>query len=149
MDHWTHYFAYGSNLSLAQMGRRCPDHQIIGKAVATGWKLEFPLYSKNWNSGVANIVNCNQSVAEGVVYALSPEEEYIMDGYEIGYTKGKIDVQLSTGQWINAMSYFAIPCKKGPYPPNEQYLNTMLAGGQDHALSEQWHQHINQLLKLC
>lgn len=35
------YIAYGSNLNIEQMGRRCPSATIVGTAVLKGWRLLF------------------------------------------------------------------------------------------------------------
>ena len=35
------YIAYGSNLSVEQMAVRCPDAEIMGKAVLKDWTLRF------------------------------------------------------------------------------------------------------------
>ena len=36
-----YYIAYGSNLNVAQMRRRCPAARIVGTAVLYGWRLLF------------------------------------------------------------------------------------------------------------
>lgn len=33
------YIAYGSNLNLEQMRRRCPTAELVGKTVLRGWRL--------------------------------------------------------------------------------------------------------------
>ena len=35
------YIAYGSNLSVEQMARRCPTATIVGTAILDGWRLLF------------------------------------------------------------------------------------------------------------
>ena len=44
------YFAYGSNLHLAQMAQRCPGSKFVGKATLSGY--EWQIYSR----GVANVI---------------------------------------------------------------------------------------------
>lgn len=36
-----YYIAYGSNLNVRQMLRRCPGARVLGTAVLTGWELLF------------------------------------------------------------------------------------------------------------
>ena len=36
-----HYIAYGSNLAVDQMSRRCPGARIEGKAELQDWRLAF------------------------------------------------------------------------------------------------------------
>ena len=35
------YVAYGSNINIGQMQRRCPDAEVIGKSVLEGYRLLF------------------------------------------------------------------------------------------------------------
>ena len=39
------YFAYGSNLNIAQMRKRCPGAKPFSPAVLHGWKLVERLYA--------------------------------------------------------------------------------------------------------
>lgn len=50
-----YYIAYGSNLDVDQMLRRCPDAITIGSSTIDGYRLVF---RGNSRSGVANIEPC-------------------------------------------------------------------------------------------
>lgn len=41
MNEKTLYFAYGSNLNLDQMARRCPDAEPVGRVRLDGYRLAF------------------------------------------------------------------------------------------------------------
>lgn len=100
------YFAYGSNLSPEQMAHRCPDSIFLGKAT-------LPEYRWQVNErGVANVVPAPAPVSsspqqadrkgrrhrddeeaaavEGLVYAISAEDERHLDLYE-GVAKGRYE----------------------------------------------------------
>lgn len=47
------YLAYGSNLNIGQMFRRCPKAKVVGKTELKGWRMEFRGSTGN---GVATIV---------------------------------------------------------------------------------------------
>jgi len=70
----TLYFAYGSNLNLKQMARRCPDAKTIGSMKLDDWKLVF--------RGVADIVPSPGHGVQGAVWKLTPECEAALDHYE-------------------------------------------------------------------
>ena len=36
-----YYIAYGSNLNVRQMMRRCPESRVIGTGTLNGWELLF------------------------------------------------------------------------------------------------------------
>ena len=81
------YLAYGSNLSVKQMERRCPDAKPIGKAILPDWKLLFKIH--------ATIEPCKGSKVPVLVWKISDRDEQNLDRYE-GYPSYYIkqDVEL-------------------------------------------------------
>ena len=81
------YLAYGSNLSIEQMERRCPDAKPIGKAILPDWKLLFKIH--------ATIEPCKGSKVPVLVWKISDRDEQNLDRYE-GYPSYYIkqDVEL-------------------------------------------------------
>ena len=78
------YFAYGSNLSQAQMGVRCPMAKGLGVAVLGGHRLSFTAFSRGWDGGVADVVEAGGDEVWGFLYELTPEDLSALDAYE-GY----------------------------------------------------------------
>ena len=70
------YLAYGSNLSVEQMERRCPDAKPIGKAILPDWKLVFKVH--------ATIEPCKGSKVPVLIWEISERDERHLDVYE-GY----------------------------------------------------------------
>ena len=70
------YLAYGSNLSVEQMERRCPDAKPIGKAILPDWKLLFKIH--------ATIEPRKGSKVPVLVWKISDRDEQNLDRYE-GY----------------------------------------------------------------
>ena len=54
------YLAYGSNLNIAQMYRRCPKAKVAGKTELKGWRMEFKGSTGN---GVATIVKTDDATS--------------------------------------------------------------------------------------
>ncbi|KAF5249386.1 hypothetical protein FANTH_5267 [Fusarium anthophilum] len=78
----TLYFAYGSNLHLAQMAHRCPGSVFKGKATleAHRWQIN--------ERGVANVVESGSDHSvEGLLYMIGPKDERTLDRSE-GVSKG-------------------------------------------------------------
>ncbi len=71
-----YYIAYGSNLSVGQMARRCPDAKIIGTAVVEGYALLF--------KGCATIEPQEGKRVPVLVWEISSSDEESLDRYE-GY----------------------------------------------------------------
>jgi gamma-glutamylcyclotransferase (GGCT)/AIG2-like uncharacterized protein YtfP len=76
------YFAYGSNLDLAQMRRRCPTAVRLGRAMLPNHRLSFAGHSAAWGGGVANVVRANRAKVEGVLYLLTERDVRQLDRCE-------------------------------------------------------------------
>ena len=76
------YIAYGSNLSVSQMGVRCPDARVVGKAIIHDWKLVFREH--------ATIEPEKGKMVPVLIWELSERDEKNLDiyeGYPFYYTK--------------------------------------------------------------
>ncbi|EFX00864.1 hypothetical protein CMQ_1945 [Grosmannia clavigera kw1407] len=86
------YFAFGSNLSLQQMSKRCPQSRFIGRAILPDYRWQIN------QRGYANVVQCCGSSVHGLVYLLEAADEVSLDrseGVGIGaYSKDYCDVLL-------------------------------------------------------
>ena len=80
------YFAYGSNLDLPQMKRRCPSSKLISKGSLPGYRLTFNKFSSGWGGGVADVIQDQGSKVWGLVFELSDTDLERLDRYE-GYHK--------------------------------------------------------------
>ena len=76
------YFAYGSNLDLAQMKIRCPSSELISKGSLSGYRLTFNRHSSGWGGGVADVIQDQDSKVWGLVFKLSNSDLKRLDSYE-------------------------------------------------------------------
>lgn len=67
------YFAYGSNMDLAQMRRRCPAAELWGAATLPDWRFRINA------RGVATIVPEVGSRVHGLAWRLTPADEVELD----------------------------------------------------------------------
>src|SRR6478609_7450773 len=73
----TLYFAYGSNLHLAQMAHRCPGSVFKGKAILDSYRWQIN------ERGVANVVESGSDHSvEGLLYMIGPKDERTLDRSE-------------------------------------------------------------------
>lgn len=82
VDEPIRYFAYGSNLSRAQMADRCPTARLLGPAVLADHRLAFTHRSERWRGGVADVVADPGGRVWGLVYELRPDDLTALDAYE-------------------------------------------------------------------
>ena len=141
-DPHTDYFAYGSNLSLIQIARRCPGTEIIGRATLPDHRLIFPIQSGDWLGGVASIEPAAGRRVEGMIYRLNDAHLEALDEYEAVseglYRRESVTVITPEQGAVEAMTYIAAPDPEGPFAPSAQYLSTILSGAADHEFPQDY-----------
>ena len=136
------YFAYGSNLNLTQIKKRCPSAKVVSKAKKLNYKLCFPIISiKRNNKGVASIKKSRGSYVEGVLYLISSKDLFQLDKFEASgrrYERKKVYVTLKDKRKRAAWTYIAISDHKENFPPSVTYLNLILDSAKEHKLSRSY-----------
>lgn len=88
------YIAYGSNLNVQQMARRCPTASPVGTGVLEGWRLEF----RGSGSGAyLTIVPFDGGRVPVGIWRISELDERSLDRYEgfpAFYHKQTLDVEM-------------------------------------------------------
>ncbi len=130
------YFAYGSNLHLFQMKRRCKDSLFIKKIYLKNFRLTFRSKYR-----AADIEIKKNSVVPGGLFKISRSDEKKLDVYEdypILYKKYYFKYY---GKKV--MTYTMT--KKTPFTfPTERYLNIVKRGYRDCDLDKKY---LNKALK--
>jgi hypothetical protein len=92
-----YYFAYGSNMDLEQMRRRCPDSKLAGVAVLEDHQIGFTRFSVNRNSAVADVLVSPGRQVWGILYEVSTadlEKLDIAEGVPTAYRRSELTVSL-------------------------------------------------------
>jgi len=74
-----YYIAYGSNLNLSQMKRRCPNARFVSKAILKGYRLMFK-GSKTGN--YLTIEKDSSSKVPVAIFRVTRSDEEALDHYE-------------------------------------------------------------------
>ena len=117
------YFAYGSNLNLFQMKRRCKDSFFLKKYELKGYKLNFRSKYR-----AADIEKSKNSLVPGALFEISKSDEKKLDVYEdypILYKKLYFTYYNKT-----VMTYIMVNKTEFRYP-TERYLNVVKRGYKD------------------
>ncbi len=129
----TRYFAYGSNLSLAQMAKRCRGSRPVGKARLEGWRFRI------MTRGYATVVPEPGAVVHGLLWNLTSEDERSLDEYEGvaegQYTKEVLPLHGAVGV-DRAMVYVATDTEPGR--PAGNYLERVTAAARDLGLPDDY-----------
>lgn len=126
------YFAYGSNLCVQQMARRCPDARAPRPAV---------LADHDWlinERGVATVEPFSGSRVHGVVWEVSDHDLATLDsaeGVPVRYRRDRMTVQTDDGP---ATVWVYIDHRVEPGAPRPGYLERIIAGAVHHGLPQRW-----------
>lgn len=126
------YFAYGSNLCMRQMARRCPD--AVDPRPAT-------LADHDWlinERGVATVEPAAGAVVHGVLWRVSDHDLTVLDsaeGVPVRYRRDRLQVHTAAGPdpaWVY------IDPRVEPGPPRPGYLERIIDGARHHGLPQRW-----------
>lgn len=116
------YFAYGSNLHIPQMQRRCKDCEAIVQGILSGYNLLY-------RSSVATIEPSPNSQVLGAVYTISQADKKHLDtyeGYPHLYYREMVDVETPHG--IMSCITYKMHDHYPPMEPSHHYLQTIKDG---------------------
>ena len=133
----TLYFAYGSNLSIRQMRRRCPGSEVVGRARLPDYRLGFTRYATKRKGGVADIVPEPGAEVWGALYTVDDAGMESLDQFEgvpRAYRRINVSVFDDEGAELVAIAYFAN--KTGEFAPGREYLGIIITGSRDHSLPD-------------
>jgi len=126
------YFAYGSNLCVTQMTRRCPE---------AGNPRPATLSDHDWlinERGVATVEQFAGTRVHGVVWQVSDRDLAILDGAEgvpARYRRDRVTVHTHDGP---ADAWVYIDHRVQPGAPRPGYLERVIDGAIHHGLPHRW-----------
>ena len=121
------YLAYGSNLDIEQMTRRCPGARPVGRGELEDWKLVFRVH--------ATIEPCKGAHVPFALWEVTEDDELSLDRYE-GYPKYYIkkfftvrydDIDSGKTEEAKVMAYVMTPGRPITAPFGG-YLQTIIDG---------------------
>jgi cation transport regulator ChaC len=128
------YFAYGSNLLLAQMMRRCPSAEVVGRAWLPNHRLAFRGWSGGWGGAVATVVPDEGSAVAGVVYRIRDDVDVdwldYFEGCPTVYRCERVRVRLEKYQRMRCWTYMKNDGAEGW--PSTEYARTIATGLKQH-----------------
>ena len=118
------YIAYGSNMDICRMDKRCKDFEFYGIGYICNYRLTF---QQSVSGFYANLIPVKSKKIKEyipvVLYLISEEDEKQLDkyeGYPSAYRKKEIKVELEGKSSITGLVYI-LPAKKSYGIPTFQY----------------------------
>lgn len=123
------YAAYGSNLNLDQMAKRCPTAVVVGKGEIRDYELLFRGYN---GSAVATVEPKAGASVPVLIWDIGPEDERKLDIYE-GYPRlyGKTGLEVQTENACESIMAYTMNAGYDLGMPSATYLDTIMKGYQD------------------
>lgn len=121
------YIAYGSNMNIAQMSRRCPNSELIGTAELKGYELCFSNYAT-----IKPNEKQNTSVAIWSIDSRDWDKLDQYEGYPSLYRKERLNVQVG-GKEQSAIVY-VMNGKCPDLMPSQTYIDIVKQGYIDNNL---------------
>lgn len=121
------YIAYGSNMNLEQMQRRCPTAKVVTSMYLEDYRLRF--MGRDFHA-VATIEPSADDLVPVVIWEIHPDDERNLDTYE-GYPHlyRKETLQLKFGKRTLPAMVYIINDEKMLYgQPSENYFNVIREG---------------------
>lgn len=129
-----YYVAYGSNLNIAQMKKRCPSAEIVGTGHLKNWRLVFNIH--------LDIIPEKGKIVPVAVWEIKDKNDWKnldrYEGYPDYYIRKKIKVKMDDGNTINGTVYIMTKERKGICPPYEIYYDVCKEGYKDFELSTRY-----------
>lgn len=136
------YFAFGSNLSVAQMRVRCPGSEPAGPALLRGRDLGFSYRSQNFPpGGAADVVESEDGGVWGALYRLTAPDLEALDRFEFvgdgGYRRITVEVE-QEDERLPALCYEVVDRLGFELAPIPEYRRLMIEGAREHGLPQVW-----------
>lgn len=136
-----YYLAYGSNLNIKQMDRRCPGARVVGTAEIRGYEL---LFKGSHTGAYLTIGRCEGGIVPAGVWAVDEKEEESLDwfaGCPNFYYKTNMTVSVKhlDGKIESAECFVYIMHEDRVFGvPALQYVHTCLEGYKDFGFNEEF-----------
>ena len=131
----TMYFAYGSNLSISQMDKRCPDNIALDIGRLNGYRWIIS------NRGYANVIESENDYVLGRIYKINNTDEASLDKDEgvklvnSGYDRTTLPI-IVDGVSYDCLVYVDPIVEEGL--PKKEYIDRINSGITDSKFPDQY-----------
>ena len=129
------YFAYGSNMDLAQMERRCPGARLVGAAALSDYRFGFTTHCDAWVGGVADIVPAAGEAVHGLLFEVTEAHLAELDRYEqVPEMYRRVRVSIDGREvWV-----YEVVEKQRFVEPSRRYRDVIVGAARRHGLPEDY-----------
>ena len=129
------YFAFGSNMSSRRLIERVGEVKVVGAAVLPDHRHRFSKRGSD-GTGKGNVEPAVGFRVHGVLYRLSLRQLEVLSGYEGGYRRGQVSVQVSAT--LEPAWTFIAHAPEGHIAPAPFYVEHYWTGIREHGIPESY-----------
>ncbi len=135
LDNDKYYIAYGSNLNIKDMEKRCPNATIVGSSEIKDYQL---LFKGSKTGAYATIEKKEGSIVPIGVWKIDKQDEEALDEYE-GYPTlyQKYYMSVKVGQECYQGLVYIMPSENEFGMPSKEYLEVVKTGYRDFKLDNE------------
>ncbi len=145
------YFAYGFNLNLTEMRKKCPEAKVVGIGYVKGYRLAFFEHAVVWDSAMETLFPDPAAEVWGVLYELDQFEWETLDCFEDARMDGTgayfhypVTVTGVSHKLTTANVYLKARWGADGLPSTE-YMQVILAGARQQGLPEEYIKQLQSL----
>ena len=132
------YFAYGSNMSLSRIQKRCPSAVAISIACIRKYSLRFHKLGADGSAKADMYWTGNvKDTVYGVIYSIAQKDVVSLDAAEgqgVHYKRKRCVVTMQTSQASKVQVYVAIEVSTKVIHPHDWYLRHIVIGAKENKL---------------
>jgi len=132
----TYYFAYGSNMDKAWLTRRIKKFHAATRATLKDYQFVYNKKSKD-GSSKANIIHKENSEVLGICYEIDINDLNVLDGYERGYDRIEVQLQLDCDIFARGNVYISNSILDN-IGPTDDYRSIIVKGAKSWGLDQQY-----------
>lgn len=133
------YFAFGSNMNLPQMKKRCPGSKLVSTATLEEFRFVYDGESARWGGAVGNVVPSKDHNVTGALFEVNDSDLASLDQYEgfpVRYKRKEMPVTKESGERIMAILYYREGEEEGL--PSEAYRKAVMEGARQCGVPESY-----------
>jgi gamma-glutamylcyclotransferase (GGCT)/AIG2-like uncharacterized protein YtfP len=135
----TYFFAYGERMNPEKMLSDVPGATRVGPARLEGYRLEFNVTSRSWGGGAVNAEPNPRGHLWGVLWKVDADAFQEIDSFRGDDSEARLvlDIVVTGPEGEELAWTYAVDSKDAFVPPEERYVDMLLAVAADQGLPKE------------
>lgn len=145
------YFAFGSNVDLDRIRKRCPSAQSLTTGKLEDYKLVFNMMGNKEEGKGGGIANIEESIGDyvlGALYRIDKQELQELNVLEqsMNYSVETMDIIVTEDYSIDATVYISHEKSSERYAPTKSYRNFIIKGMESNKFPDDYQSEVKRMM---